>query len=293
MKTLEPLLPDTTYQSASMSPNAQAADIIHVPSDIKTSGRDSAFNSYPPTIPLDIESNELGLFNGADMAYDIPSSSLNQDGYANMSTSDNLAAFATSKYEHAIPLEHMRSYQSATKNESSPYPDFEHSSGVRGVRAWATPTDMNMQLCNLDFVSFNNPRISNAQDIDFAPHGKPTKQASSFKSHGNHACGGSTTRHPGERSMGNTFSNPPVMDVQTTPQPLDPASVYGLSHYRQMNLVSSTLDSRTLPFDDPLTPGTLVGDDQSQLSESRPSVLNVAVQQMAHSAGTSPVTLVC
>lgn len=262
-ETLEPLLPHTIYQSASMSSNAHAADIILAPSDIKGSEPDSVFNSYPPRIPLDKESNELGLFNGTDMAYDIPSSSLNQDGYANMRTSDNLPA-----------LTQMRPYQSATKNESSPYPDFEY----RGVRTWAASTDVDMQSCNSELFHFGNPPIGNAQARNdlcngvegasshpgYASHGLPTKQASCFNPRKDHAYGSSTTSHAQEPSMGNTFPTRLVRDVQTTPQPLDPASVYGHSHRRKTDPVNSALDPRTFPLDDPLT---LVGDEQSQVSE--------------------------
>ena len=306
-ETLEPLLPDTIYQSSSMSSNAKAADIMLAPSDFKGSEPDSAFNSYPPRIPLDKESNELGLFNGADMAGDIPCSSLNQDGYANMSISDNLSALTMPEYEDTMPLQHTRPSQAATKNESSPYSDFECSPGVQGFRAGAASTDFDIQLCDQDVLSSHNPRIGNAQvrndlwngvesalsRLDYASHGWPSKQASSFNPRNDYACGSSTTSHPQDPSMGITFSNPPVMEVQTTPQPLDATSVYGHS-YRKTNLFNSTFDPRTLPLDDSLTLGSLVGDDQSRPSEpSRPSTLNVAVQQMSHYTGAPPVHVVC
>ena len=304
---LEPLLPHTVYQSSSMSSNAKAADIILAPSDFKGSESDSAFKSYPPRITLDEESNELGLFDGADMVGGIPSSSLNQDGYANMSISDNLSALTMPECEDTMPLQYMRLSQAATKNESSPYPDFECSPGVQGFRAGAASADVNMQLCDQDLLSFHNPHIGNAQvrndlwngvegalsRLDYASHGRPSKQASFFNSRIDYACGSSTTSHPQDPSMGNTFSNPPVMEVQTTPQPLDATSVYGHS-YCKTNLFNSTFDPRTLPLDDSLTLGSLVGDDQSRPSEpSRPSMLNVAVQQMSHYTGAPPVHVVC
>ena len=247
--TSEPLLPHTIYQSASMSSNAHPADIILAPSDIKGSEPDSAFNSYPPKIPLDRESNELGLFNGADMAYDIPSSSLNQEGYSNLSTTHNLLAFTTSGYEDAMPPVHVRPYQSATKNESSPYLDFEHSSKVGAFRAWTAWTNFDMQPCDSDSL---------------------------------------ITSHPQEPSMGNTLSKRPVMDVQTTPGPLHPANMYWYSGYRNTDLVNSMLDPRTFPVNDPPTLRSLVGDDESQVSEpSGSSMLHAPVQQMSHYTGAS------
>ena len=278
---VEALLPHTIFQPASMSSKSQAADIRHAPSDIRGLERDSGFNSYPPRIPLDKDSNELGPFDSTGMTYDIPSSSLDQDRYANMSTSDNRSNFMASSY-----------------------PKFKHSSGVRDDGAGTASTDNDMQLCALDSFSFGMPGISNAQArndlwngvesasprLNYGSHGLQTKQASFFNSPDDYVCGGLTTSYPLEPSMGNTFSNPPMRDVQTTAQPLDPASVYGRSHYRKANLVNPTLDPRALPLEDPLTPGTLVGDDESQLSEpSRPSVLNVP----SHCAGALPVHVVC
>ena len=291
---LEPLLPHTICQSASMSSNAHAADVILAPSDIKGSEPDSVFNSYPPKIPLDTESNELGLFNGADMACDIPSSSLHQDGYAKVRTSDNLSA-----------LTHMRPYQSATKYESSPYPDFEYVSGVRGVRTRATSTGIEMQSYDSEPFGFSNPPVGNAQARNdlrngvegalshpgYASHGLPTKQTSCFNPQKDHAYGSSTTSHPQEPSMGNIYPNCLVIDVQTTPQPLDPAGVYGHSHRRKTDLFHSALDPRAFLLDDPLT---LVGDEQSQVSEpSRSSMLNMPAKQMSHYPGASPKQLVC
>ncbi|KAL8794909.1 MAG: hypothetical protein Q9195_002621 [Heterodermia aff. obscurata] len=277
-ESLEPLLP-------------QMADIILTPSDIKGPEPESAFKSYPPRIPLDKESNELGLFNGADMAYDIPSSSLNQDGYANTSTSNNTPAFTLPENEDVMQFEYMRPFQSATKDESSLYPDFGHSSGVRNVRPWCASTDIDMQLCDSEFSRIGNAKAGNylwngvesaSPHLDGASHGPPTKQATSFNSHHDYACESSTPSRPQERSMGNTLSNPSTMDMQTTPRPLDPASVYGHSHYRKTNLVHSTLDPRTLPFDDPLTLGSFIGDHPSQLSgPSRSSRLNGPAQQIS------------
>ena len=261
-----------------MSSNAHAADIILAPSDIKGAEPGSAFYSYPPKIPLDKESNELGLFNGADMAYDIPSSSLNQEDYSNMSTTHNSLAFTTSGYEDTMPLEHVRLYQSATKNESSPYPGFEHSSRVR---AWTASTDIDMRPCDSDFFGFDNPRISNAQarnglwnsvdgaasHINKSSHVPPTNQTSSFHPHKNHTYRSSVTSHPQEPSMGDTLSKRPVINLQTTPQPLHPSNMYEDSRYRDTDLVNSMLDPRTLPLNDPPTLGSLVGDDESQVSD--------------------------
>ena len=292
-----PLLTHTNYHSASMSSNAQAADVILAPSDIKGSELDSAIDSYPPRIPLDKESNELGDFNGADMAYNTPSSSLHEDGYPSTSTSGNTLACTTPGCEDAMSLEHMEFYQSATKNESSPYPDFEHSSGVRDVRACGASADVDMQLCDSDSFGFGNPHIGNAQarnELWNGIEGASSNQASSFDTQNDYACGSSTTSLPQEQSMGNNLSNPPVMDVQTMPQSLNPTIVYRHSHYHKTNLINSTLDPRTIPLDDPLTLGSLVGHGQSHLSEpSRSSMLNMPVQQMSHYTAASPGHLVC